>query len=114
MSSGYSKYGKLKHSFIHNPFLFFLIILTILAFVFFLYGCRSKTEAIKDTYFPSAKSISAPQENKTEEEGEFYTFSDLPGILEGIGFIVGNKAPAEDIVTVSEIKAALFNKNIET
>ena len=54
----------------------------------------------------------APEEVQYELE---YDLGDMEEILrKGVFFIVGNKAPAMDIVTISEIKSALTDRNIDT
>lgn len=54
-------------------------------------------------------------ETAQEEYQLEYTLADLSDVLKrGMYFIVGNKAPAMDIITVSEIKSNVLNRGIET
>lgn len=68
------------------------------------------------------ETVSEPESNTTAategNAGQFeleYSLNDMEEILRrGIYFIVGNKAPAADIITISEIKSALSYKGIDT
>ncbi len=65
---------------------------------------------------PEDLATEAPEEDTEEVQYELeYNLGDMEEILrKGVFFIVGNKAPAMDIVTISEIKSALTDRNIDT
>ncbi len=63
----------------------------------------------------SASGNSSDNNSSSEDMKETdVTLADIPDFIGGMDFIVGNKAPSVDIVTISEIKSSLMEKGIET
>ena len=73
------------------------------------------TDAPDQTAEPEANTTSATEDDNAAQFELEYTLKDMEDILRrGVYFIVGNKAPAADIITISSLKSALSYKGIDT
>ena len=108
----------------------FIALLFVISLVF--YGCKGNAGAENLTAAEENKTQETPQqpspeidkpadetkvEEKTEKEETFplqYDLSQLDEFLPNMDYLIGSNAPPSDVITVTNMKAFLIYKGIET